>query len=379
METRRPDGILRKLEENGFEAYFVGGCVRDTLLGRTVHDWDVTTSAQPQQVMALFPHSIPTGLRHGTVTVISDGEQAEVTTFRADGAYRDGRHPAQVAFVATLREDLARRDFTVNAMAMDLRGKIYDCFGGRDDLRAGILRCVGEPTLRFQEDALRMLRAYRFAAQLGFALDAETERAIGLCAEGCMQLSRERIREETEKTLLSARPAYLEKMLEAGLLRPCGLMRTTDLRALAQTPCEPAVRWTALKLALPELTPEEFRLPARACALITRAAACYLPQPDALRLKRIAAENGADTARVVAQLSGRAALWDAVIAADECITLRQLAVSGRDFPALRGAEVGRMLKRLLLHVLEHPEDNNRQRLIAVSASLMGKLASRSGD
>lgn len=371
METRRPNGILQKLEENGFEAYFVGGCVRDTLLGRTIHDWDVTTSAQPQQVMALFPHSIPTGLRHGTVTVISGAEQAEVTTFRADGAYCDGRHPAQVAFVATLREDLARRDFTVNAMAMDLRGKIYDCFGGQEDLRAGILRCVGEPTLRFREDALRMLRAYRFAAQLGFSLESETERAIELCAEGCMQLSRERIREETEKTLLSPRPEYLEKMLKARLLRPCGLARTTDLGALAQTPCEPAVRWTALKLALPELMGEEFRLPARLCALITRAAANFLPQPDALRLKHIAAESGADTARVVAQLSGRAALWDEILSAGECIGLRQLAISGRDFPQLRGAEVGEMLNRLLLHVLEHPEDNNRQRLLAISASLMG--------
>lgn len=367
MAAARPDAILNRLEQAGFSAYFVGGCVRDLLLGRALHDWDITTAASPETVMALFPHSVPTGIRHGTVTVLLDGARAEVTTFRADGAYRDGRHPEQVRFVASLEEDLARRDFTVNAMAMDLRGAVYDFHGGQDDLRRGVLRCVGTPQTRFHEDALRMLRAYRFAAQLGFTLERETEQAIFACADGCMALSRERVRDETEKTLLSPRPAFLEKLLAAGLLRPCGLARSVPLDALAQLPCERAVRWTALKLALPELSPEAFRLPSQLCTQITRAAACYTPAPDTPALKRIAAENGADIAALVAALTDCTPQWAEICASGDCISLRQLAVSGRDFPALRGEAVGRTLHRLLLHVLAHPEDNRRETLLQLSA------------
>ena len=174
----RPDEIIKTLERAGFEARYVGGCVRDTLLGRPIHDWDVTTSALPEQVLALFPRTVPTGLQHGTVTVLSDSGPVEVTTYRADGDYHDGRHPDGVRFVRSLREDTARRDFTVNAMAMDQRGNIRDFYGGRADLAAGILRCVGAPERRFREDALRMLRACRFAAQLGFAIEPETWAAL---------------------------------------------------------------------------------------------------------------------------------------------------------------------------------------------------------
>ena len=146
----RPDELLKTLEQAGFEACFVGGCVRDTLLGRPVHDWDITTSALPEQTMALFPRCIPTGLKHGTVTVLLNGESFEVTTFRKDGAYHDARHPDEVTFVPRLEEDLARRDFTINAMAMHLDGSITDCFHGREDLQSGVIRCVGDPDLRFQ-------------------------------------------------------------------------------------------------------------------------------------------------------------------------------------------------------------------------------------
>ena len=167
----RPDLILKTLEDAGFAACFVGGCVRDTLLGRPVHDWDVTTSALPEEIMALFPRCIPTGIKHGTVTVLLNGESFEVTTFRRDGAYHDGRHPDGVVFVPNLTEDLARRDFTINAMAMHLDGSITDCFDGKADLKRGIIRCVGDPERRFREDALRMLRALRFSAQLGFQIE----------------------------------------------------------------------------------------------------------------------------------------------------------------------------------------------------------------
>ena len=360
MPENAPNEILSRLEQAGFEAYLVGGCVRDALLGRPIHDWDITTSARPEQVMALFAHCVPTGICHGTVTVLLEDTQAEVTTFRADGAYHDGRHPDGVTFVSSLREDLARRDFTVNAMAMDQRGRVYDYNGGRADLEAGILRCVGEPERRFREDALRMLRAYRFSAQLGFRLDAATARAIFTCADGCAALSKERVREETEKTLLSPRPQLLEAMLSAGLLRACGIDGKADLGWLSQVPCEQTARWTALQILLPALCPEEFRLPSRLCALISRAAASYTPRPDVLRLKQIAAEQGEAVARVCAQLAGCEVLWNEITASGACVSLRQLAVSGRDFPDVRGTQLGQLLNRLLQHVLAHPEENTRK-------------------
>ena len=170
--------ILRRLEAAGHEAWCVGGAVRDALLGREPGDWDVTTSAPPEAVLSLFaPHALPTGLRHGTVTV-GGGRGVEVTTFRRDGTYRDHRRPDHVEFTPSLTEDLARRDFTVNAMAVSLRGEVSDPFHGREDLSAGLLRAVGDPDRRFEEDALRILRGLRFASRLGFAIEPDTAAAI---------------------------------------------------------------------------------------------------------------------------------------------------------------------------------------------------------
>ena len=165
--------VLRRLENKGFKAYLVGGCVRDRLMGRPVHDVDIATSALPEEVMAVFSdmRTIPTGLKHGTVTVICGGSQYEITTFRIDGGY-------SVQFTPDIREDLARRDFTMNAIAMDADGCIVDPFGGEEDIRRSVIRCVGEPERRFTEDALRILRGVRFASQLGFTIEAETERAM---------------------------------------------------------------------------------------------------------------------------------------------------------------------------------------------------------
>ena len=210
--------ILRRLTDAGFSAYAVGGCVRDTLMGRPPHDWDVATSASCVQVAALFEKTVPTGLPYGTVTVLLPGGQAEVTTFRRDGAYRNGRRPESVEFVSDLREDLSRRDFTVNAMAMDARGRLVDLFGGREDLARGVLRCVGEPERRFSEDALRMLRAVRFSAQLGFAVDPATLAALRRLAPLAEKLSAERVLAELQKTLLSPRPEAAALMIEYGLL-----------------------------------------------------------------------------------------------------------------------------------------------------------------
>ena len=171
--------IIQTLEEAGYEAYAVGGCVRDSVIGREPADWDITTSALPEQVKELFHRTIDTGIEHGTVTVMMDREGFEVTTYRIDGEYRDHRHPEQVNFTGELREDLRRRDFTINAMAYNDSCGMVDLFGGVEDLADGVIRCVGVATERFEEDALRILRAVRFAAQLGFTIEEETAQAAG--------------------------------------------------------------------------------------------------------------------------------------------------------------------------------------------------------
>ena len=213
--------LLDTLHAAGYAAYAVGGCVRDSLLGRTAHDWDLCTSALPQQVMELFgaEQCIPTGLQHGTVTVKYGGRLYETTTFRTEGSYTDGRHPDAVQFVPDVREDLARRDFTINAMAYNEAEGLVDPFGGQKDLQNGLLRAVGEPQQRFTEDALRILRLYRFAARFGFALDAATARAARQLAPHLDCISAERIQEELAKLLIAPQPgAYLEPAVLAVVL-----------------------------------------------------------------------------------------------------------------------------------------------------------------
>lgn len=195
--------ILHTLNKNGYDAYIVGGAVRDFLLGKKSSDIDITTNATPGTVMELFPEVYPTGIEFGTVTVMLEGEGYEVTTFRTDGEYLDGRRPEVVTFGETIEDDLSRRDFTINAMAMDADGKIIDIFGGQDDLRKGIIRAVGSPVKRFSEDALRILRAFRFSARYGFDIEAETFKAIKETKEGLRKISFERIRDEICKILLT--------------------------------------------------------------------------------------------------------------------------------------------------------------------------------
>lgn len=368
MVRRQPDEILAALEGAGFTAYYVGGCVRDALLGRETHDWDVTTSARPEQVLALFDHCVPTGVQHGTVTVLLSDTQAEVTTLRRDGAYLDSRHPQQVLFVDDLCEDLLRRDFTINAMARDLRGRLFDVSGGQTDLKNGVIRCVGDPARRFSEDALRILRAWRFSAQLGFQIEDATRRAALAGADACARLSHERVRDEAEKTLLSPRPELLREMIEAGMLAACGLSHCPPLDGLAALPAD-ASRWAALKLRVPELDPAAMRLPAKLCRLIERAAAAYKSQPNALALKKLVAQEGWAVAEVCAELAGAQALLEDIRASGDCVTLRQLAVTGADLPQCSGAAVGAVLHALLQHVLEHPEDNTRPRLLTLAEKI----------
>ena len=211
--------ILQVLNENGHEAYVVGGCVRDSILDRNPNDWDITTSASPYQVKELFPRTIDTGLQHGTVTVMMDKEGYEVTTYRVDGEYEDGRHPKQVTFTSSLEEDLKRRDFTINAMAYHPKEGLVDLFHGMDDMRNKIIRCVGDPLERFHEDALRIMRAVRFSAQLGFEIEAETKAGISRLTPNLRNVSAERIQAELVKLLVSPHPDYLRVAYETGITR----------------------------------------------------------------------------------------------------------------------------------------------------------------
>ncbi len=195
--------ILQKLGDAGHSAYLVGGCVRDSLMERPVHDHDIASSALPQQVTEIFSSEtvIPTGIKHGTVTLLLEGTPYEITTFRIDGDYSDSRRPDSVEFTRNIRDDLARRDFTMNAMAMDINGNIFDPFGGKEDIRSGIIRCVGDPVKRFTEDALRILRGIRFASQTGFTIEKNTSDAILSLKERLSNVSYERIRDELDKLI----------------------------------------------------------------------------------------------------------------------------------------------------------------------------------
>jgi tRNA nucleotidyltransferase (CCA-adding enzyme) len=251
--------LLDALHAAGYAAYAVGGCVRDSLLGRTAHDWDLCTSALPQQVMELFgaEQCIPTGLQHGTVTIKYGGQLYETTTFRTEGSYTDGRHPDKVQFVPDVREDLARRDFTINAMAYNEAEGLVDPFGGQKDLQNGLLRAVGEPQQRFTEDALRILRLYRFAARFGFALDAATARAARQLAPHLDCISAERIQEELAKLLAAPQPgAYLEPAVLAVVLPELTPESLTAAKSVVDA-CPAGeenlpVRWAALLGALGE-------------------------------------------------------------------------------------------------------------------------------
>ncbi len=320
-----PAGVRRclaELRQAGHAAHPVGGCVRDLLLGRVPGDYDVCTSALPEQVMALFERAVPTGIQHGTVTVLTEDGPVEVTTFRREGGYADGRHPDGVSFDVGLTEDLARRDFTINAMALGERGEIIDPFGGQADLRAGLVRCVGAPDRRFGEDALRMLRGVRFAAQLGFAIEPETEQAIRRNAGRLRQVSGERVKAELEKTLLSPHPERAGDLIRWGLLAHLWPVRDCpDLDDLRAVPPASIPRWRAFceRTGFPLET---------------------LPVERALR-------RG--------------------VRRPEEAVLHSLALSGGELAAmgLRGREIGAAQRKLALHVLVHPEDNRRDRLLAL--------------
>ena len=381
---------LDRLRTQGHSAYIVGGSLRDLMLGGTPNDWDVTTSARPEQTLAAFADltTIPTGLKHGTVTVLLAGEPIEITTYRVDGTYTDSRRPDSVTFTDRISEDLARRDFTVNAMAYSPEGGLVDLYGGREDLAAGILRAVGEPRRRFTEDALRILRGFRFSAQLDFAIEPQTLAAMGDTREGLRRISAERILAELSRLLTApAAPRAWEALCRAQILPLIlphmaeGQTRAPEetARGLDKLPRDLATRLAWLFFGMAQ---EDIRSDLNALKPPTRL------KEDVLRLTEQAVPPAdvtpADARRLVrryGELTDTAlSLWrcagydvdemqmfaDAVRAEGFCRSIADLAVNGGDLIAVgvpRGRMLGETLAGLLEYVTDHPEDNRREILL----------------
>ena len=392
--------LLDALHGAGHAAYAVGGCVRDSLLGLAPHDWDLCTSARPEQVMALFGEEkcIPTGLQHGTVTVKQGGRLYETTTFRTEGAYSDGRHPDAVCFVPDVREDLARRDFTINAMAYSAEEGLIDPFGGRDDLAAHLVRAVGEPERRFEEDALRILRLYRFAARFGFAIDPATGAAARALGPHLDCVSAERIQEELLKLLAAPRPgSYLEPAVLAVVLpelepekqpeRFAELCRTIDRieptaenvparlaallwplgeagarKALRKLKCSNALtdEVTALEREAPGTPGSEMQLTAK--RLLGR-----YELPTIQRLTALCSARHPEQAEAFAALRAEA---ERLTAENACCRVSQLAVNGRDLMAAGvrpGPGLRQVLNALLEAVITGQTPNEKDALLAAAA------------
>ena len=392
--------LLDALHGAGHAAYAVGGCVRDSLLGLAPHDWDLCTSARPEQVMALFGEEkcIPTGLQHGTVTVKQGGRLYETTTFRTEGAYSDGRHPDAVCFVPDVREDLARRDFTINAMAYSAEEGLIDPFGGRDDLAAHLVRAVGEPERRFEEDALRILRLYRFAARFGFAIDPATGAAARALGPHLDCVSAERIQEELLKLLAAPRPgSYLEPAVLAVILpelepekqpeRFAELCRTIDrieptaknvparlaalLWPLGEAGARKALRKLKCSNALTdEVTALEREAPGTPGSEMQLTAKRLLGRYELPTIQRLTALC---SARHPEQTRAFAALWaeaERLTAENACCRVSQLAVNGRDLMAAGvrpGPGLRQVLNALLEAVITGQTPNEKDALLAAAA------------
>ena len=376
----RVAGVLTTLEQAGYESYIVGGCVRDHLLGIDPHDWDMTTAALPEQVRQCFRRTYDTGIQHGTITVSVGGEHFEVTTFRLDGEYLDGRHPKDVTFTTSLVEDLRRRDFTINAMAYHPARGIQDPFGGQEDLEKKRIRGVGEPVKRFREDGLRMLRAIRFSAQLGFTIEPETFAALVQEAHLIEKISGERIREETQKLLLCPYVDRVPLIWETGLLDLGAADKTVLCPALSRAAADPAVRWALLLMGMDEASRETLvarlkfdRKTEETIRTLLREREEPLPQtlPQARRLlSRLGRETGLrwlDFRVALAQTGAEEArqLGGQIVAEGHPLTIGQLALNGNDLAALgipKGREMGALLQKMLAAVLEDPAQNTPENL-----------------
>ena len=369
--------IIETLQKNGYEAYAVGGCVRDMLNGDTPHDFDITTSAEPEAVISLFKKTVPTGIKHGTVTVIINGVPNEVTTYRTDGEYRDHRRPDSVIFVKSLREDLARRDFTVNAMAYNKKDGLKDFFGGKQDIQNRILRAVGEPERRFYEDALRILRLFRFSSVLGFNIEENTLKAALEYAPTLKNVSAERIYSELLKTVCGKNPAALKPLTDIGGLRFSGLTSDPDygilpllgsadtklfaflysggadvtaaldfLRVPNKTKKAARDMLTLLNMPFPKTKPEIKEM-------------LYLTSP-------VSVENYFDYKAAYGENCENARnMLSEIIENAEPYKISDLKIRGEDLKKLgiRGRETGEMLEALRKYVIPDPTLNTKSRLL----------------
>lgn len=434
--------IINRITEAGYEAYAVGGCVRDSLLGREPEDWDITTSATPYEIKGIFGHTIDTGIRHGTVTVMLEREGFEVTTYRIDGEYEDGRHPREVTFTPSLLEDLKRRDFTVNAMAYNERAGLVDAFDGAGDIRRRIIRCVGNPGERFSEDALRIMRAVRFSAQLGYEIEEETAKAMKARAGDLRKISAERIQAELVKLLVSPHPDYVRIAYETGITavilpefdacmatpqhnpHHCYDVGTHTLVSMKAVAPEKELRLSMLfhdmgkpfclttdgqgihhfhdhpqvSERIAEDILHRLKFDNDTVSLVKKLVKYHdcdiAPTPESVR--RALARLGEEVfplllqvkeADVMAQsdylreekLSLLKELWQTyqwVREQNQCVSLKTLAVNGRDLMLYAGMQAGRelgeMLERLLELVIEEPERNNREYLLSAAGEHLKK-------
>lgn len=435
MELTLPDKvsyILDTLHSAGFEGYAVGGCIRDSLLGKEPKDWDITTSATPKEVKSLFPHTIDTGISHGTVTVLLEREGFEVTTYRIDGKYEDSRHPKEVTFTPNLLEDLKRRDFTINAMAYNQKDGLVDAFDGVGDLRRGLIRCVGDAKQRFKEDALRLMRAVRFAAQLGFSIERETYAAICEMAGDLRRISVERIAAELVGLLVSDYPEKIRALYESGITSVIlpefdAMMQTEQknphhlytvgehtIAALSFVEKDKILRLAVLlhDVAKPlcETVDEEGvshfhghpelggemakrilrRLKFDNCSIqsicrlvsahddnppltersvrrvIMRIGTDAFPALFALKRADILAQSNYQRQEKLEYLDGFQMYYRKIIEAKDCLTLKELAVSGSDLiqaGMAEGPALGETLKELLELVIDDPKKNTKEYLL----------------
>ncbi len=391
------ENIIETLDKAGFEGFIVGGCVRDACLGVEPKDWDITTSAKPEEVKALFKRTIDTGIEHGTVTVMIERQGYEVTTYRIDGKYKDGRHPEEVVFTPSLEEDLKRRDFTINAMAYNESAGLVDLYGGMDDLKAKRIRCVGDAAQRFREDALRILRALRFSAQLGFDISEETKSAILEIRDNLKLISKERIREELNKLLLSDEPekiSLVHNFALAGIIyenggkavifpSECGDKMLSALKASAKIK---ELRWS---IYLNSLSGEEANVFMRALKFDNKTTAtvkklCAFSDVkidcEEISIKHMIQKVGLSEFDLLIALQKLLGFCDdmtagtlmdikeKIVKRGDALFLKELKINGSDLLELgikKGENIGKMLELLLEKVVEDYSLNDREKLFKI--------------
>ena len=398
--------IIGRLEAEGFEAWAVGGCIRDSLLNREPKDWDITTSALPQQIKRIFDRTVDTGIEHGTVTVLLDSGAYETTTYRIDGKYTDSRHPDRVCFSASLEEDLKRRDFTINAMAYSESRGLADLFDGVLDLERHVIRCVGDPMERFKEDALRILRAVRFSAQLDFDIEGSTLEAAGALKERLRLISAERIRAELENLIMSQHPDRLEILVQTGIAEvifpELHRMHGSDIdgfgsmiRLLKDSPCNRNIRWAILAGMsgsgsgfLRKLKYDNNTI--HTVSELLRLEKAQINGLDDIGMRKLIHDAGTELMPLLfryrmardplCDLTAAQEQYGRILENGDCTDIKGLAVNGRDLMEAgipSGRQIGVVLEGLLEAVIEEPSLNSRETLLARAASIQAFPACRS--